>query len=109
MVDLDIKPDMVPVSEFHDPVKIRPEDFDSVRTIQASIDALNKYRMEMGRLYQVLGNLLTNANEAEKLSAEKRRELVAKYGLEAIGTGQWAIDFEKKEFVRLSDKAPAIP
>lgn len=109
MVDLDISSDVVPASEWHDPVRILPEDHDEVREIQAHVDALSKYRQEMGRLFQALNNLKDHANQIEVDLAEKRRALTAKYNLETFGEGQWAIDFEKKEFVRLSGKAPVIP
>ncbi len=109
MVDLDIHSDMVPVSEFHDPVKIKPEDFEALRDVQAHVDALTKYRQEMGRLVQALNNMTVQANDVEKSLAGKRKELANKYNLETIGDGQWAMDFEKKEFVRLSGQSPIIP
>ncbi len=109
MVDLDIHSDVVPVSEWHDPVKIKPEDFEALREIQVYVDALNKYRQEMGRMFQALNNLKDQANETEIGLASKRRALSAKYNLETLGEGQWAVDFEKKEFVRLSPQSPVIP
>lgn len=109
MVDLDIKSDVVPASEWHDPVKIRPEDFEDLRDVQVHVDALTKYRQEMGRMFQALNNLKDQANEVELALATKRRSLASKYNLETLGEGQWVVDFEKKEFVRLADKSPVIP
>lgn len=109
MADLNINSDLVPASEFHDPLKVREEDYDSLRDIQAHVDALGKYRQEIGRLFQALSNLREKADEVEVALAQKRRDLIAKYNLETMGEGQWAIDFEKKEFVRLSGKSPVIP
>ncbi len=109
MVDLDIHSDVVPISEWHDPVKIRPEDFEDLREVQVHVDALTKYRQEMGRMFQALNNLRVQADEVETNLAQKRRALATKYNLEVYGEGQWVVDFEKKEFVRLSSQSPVIP
>ncbi len=109
MADLEIHSDVVPASEWHDPVKINPEDFDELREVQAHVDALTKYRQEMGRMFQALNNLKDQANEVELGLADKRRALAGKYNLEKYGEGQWVVDFDKKEFVRLSEKSPVIP
>lgn len=109
MADLDVKSDVVPVDEFKDPVPVKSEDYDRVREIQQRVEALGKYRQELGRLEQAKFNLVQYANEIETEMATMRRELVREYNLETIGTGQWAIDFEKKEFVKLSEKSPVIP
>lgn len=101
--------DVVPVSPYHDPVKLKEEDFEALQEIQKYNDDLIKYRQEIGRLTQALSNLTGLANEAEIGLAKKRRALTEKYNLEGIGTGQWALDFEKKEFVRLSSESPVIP
>ena len=109
MADLDVRSNVVLASEHHDPLKIKEEDYEEVRKLQVVIDALNKYRQEIGRLFQALNNLRQKTDEVEDESSKIRKYLVEKYNLEAIGVGQWAVDFEKKEFVRLSDKSPVIP
>jgi hypothetical protein len=106
---LDVHSDVVPVSPYHDPIKIREEDHEALMEVQQYNDALAKYRQEMGRIVQVLNNLTRLANETEGALAEKRRALVAKYDLESLGEGQWTMDFEQKEFVRLAGNAPVIP
>jgi len=80
-----------------------------MRKIQVQVDTLAKYRQEIGRLTQLMNNLVNTANETERELAQSRRELASKYNLEKIGVGQWAIDFEKKQFVRLAEGAPVIP
>lgn len=106
---LEVNSDVVPASPYHDPIKIRSEDFESLQEIQAYNDALVKYRQEIGRLIQALSNLTNLANETEVGLAERRRALTTKYNIETMGEGQWAVDFEKKEFVRLSAGSPVIP
>lgn len=101
--------ELLPVSEYHDPFKIKEEDHVTVQEIQVCADNLQKYRQEIGRLFQLLCTMQNRANDTEVRLAEKRNELVSKYGLESLGTGQWAIDFEKKEFVRIADRAAVIP
>lgn len=99
----------VEVSEFHDPVKIKNEHAQEVVNIQAKVDELSKYRQEIGRLHQVLNNMVQMANEAEVDLAKMRRDLAQLYNLEKSSTGQWAIDFEKREFVKVSSNGPVIP
>jgi hypothetical protein len=99
----------LPISEFHDPVKIKEEDLSRVVEIQGFVENLNKHRQEIGRLHQALGNLLQATNEIEHSLAEKRRALAKEYNLENYGTAQWALNFEKSEFVRLDPDAPVIP
>lgn len=101
--------DGLPADEYKDPVSIKEEDHDALREIQARVDALSKYRQEMGRLVQLLGNLKDEANRVEVDLAEKRRSLASKYNLEKIGSGQWALDFDKKEFVKTAPGTPVIP
>jgi len=109
MTDFDIKSHLVPASDFHDPVKVKEEDYDALQEVQVHVDALGRHRQEIGRLFQALCNLKDQTNELEVTLANKRRALANKYNLETVGEGQWAIDFEKKEFVRLSAKSPVIP
>lgn len=91
------------------PVSITEDDFDSLQEIQVLVDSLSKYRQEMGRLVQLIGNLREEANKTEINLAEKRKSLAAKYKLETLGKGQWALDFERKEFVKTSQSTPVIP
>lgn len=107
-MDININ-DSLPVDEWKDPVKIKEEDFQALKEIQRKVDLLSKYRQEIGRLTQAISNLVENANKTEIELAKERRELAHKYNLENFGLGQWAVDFEKKEFVKLSDTSPVIP
>ena len=99
----------VPVDAFKDPVKIKDEDAASLGEVQVLVGRLAKYRQEMGRLVQLLGNMREDANRIEVDLATKRRALAAKYNLEQAGPGQWALDFENKEFVKAAPGAPTIP
>lgn len=99
----------LPVSEFHDPVKIKEEDLERVSEIQDFVEDLNRHRQEIGRLHQALGNLLQSTNDIERSLAEKRRGLAKEYNLENYGTTQWALNFEKGEFVKLGKDVPVIP
>ncbi len=100
---------MLPVAENSEPISIDAEDTPVLQEVQALVDSLSKYRNEMGRLYQLLGNLREEANKVEVALAEKRRALAGKYELEKKGAGQWALDFENKQFVKVSAGAPVIP
>lgn len=99
----------LPVSEYHDPVKIKEEDLPRVVEMQTLVEELSKHRQEIGRIYQALGNLLQATNDIERGLAEKRRALAKEYNLENYGITQWALDFEKGEFVKLDADAPVIP
>jgi len=99
----------LPVDEYKDPVKIKDEDLVVLQEIQSKVDALARYRQEMGRLVQLMGNMRDEANRVEVELAEARRSLASKYNLEKIGTGQWALDFERKEFVKTAPGTPVIP
>ena len=99
----------LPVDEYKDPVAIKDGDFDELNKIQALVDSLARFRQEMGRLVQLMGNMREEANKVEVELAEKRRALASKYNLEQIGTGQWALDFERKEFVKTAPGTPVIP
>ena len=95
--------------EYKDPVKLKEEDYSELDAIQSLVDSLAKYRQEMGRLVQLIGNMRDEANKFEVQLAERRRALAAKYNLEQMGTGQWALDFESKEFVKTAPGTPVIP
>jgi len=97
------------VDSYKEPVKIKEEDFQELAEIQNHVDSLSKYRQEMGRLVQLIGNLREEANKIEEDLALKRRALADKYSLEKMGTGQWALDFENKEFVKTAPGTPVIP
>jgi hypothetical protein len=99
----------VPVDVSTEPVKINPEDNEQLLRIQSFVDALAKYRQEMGRLVQLMGNMREEANKVEVELAEARRSLADKYNLEQMGTGQWALDFENREFVKTAPGTPVIP
>ncbi len=90
-------------------VTIMEEDFGVLKDLQVSVDTLSKYRQEIGRLFQLISNLRDEANGAEVKLAERRRELASKYDLEKYGAGQWALDFEAKEFVKAAPGTPVIP
>jgi len=93
----------------NEPVAIAEEDFQELHKLQSQVDQLDKYRREMGRVVQLLGNLREEANKIEESLATNRRALANKYDLEKHGTGQWALDFEKKEFVKTAAGTPVIP
>lgn len=99
----------IPADEYKDPVVIKDEDYAELANIQALVDSLAKFRQEMGRLVQLMGNMREEANKVEVQLAEKRRALADKYNLEQMGTGQWALDFERREFVKTAPGTPVIP
>lgn len=111
MVDTDLveQANTVPVDERQAPVKIDEEDYEQLLRIQSFVDALAKYRQEMGRLVQLMGNMREEANRVEVELAESRKSLADKYSLEQRGAGQWALDFEHKEFVKTAPGTPVIP
>jgi hypothetical protein len=110
MVDTDLEQaNVVPVDANVQPVAIQEEDHEKLLRIQSYVDALAKYRQEMGRLVQLLGNMREEANRVEVELAEARRALSDKYNLEQMGAGQWALDFERKEFVKTAPGTPVIP
>lgn len=100
---------IVPVSTDSSPVKIDEADFETLARIQSYVDSLAKYRQEIGRLVQLMGNMREEANRVEVELSEARKGLSDKYELEKMGAGQWALDFESKEFVRTAPGTPAIP
>jgi hypothetical protein len=109
MSSLETTAGKVPTDTYKDPVKIKQEDYASVREIQVHVDTLNKYRQEIGRLTQLINNVVAETNRIETELADKRRKLAKEYNLEQIGSGQWALDFENKEFVKAAATAPVIP
>ena len=108
MADLDIKSDVVEV-DGDSAVEIKEEDHATLREIQVRVDALAKYRQELGRLFQAMTNLKDQANEVEVELANARRDLAQKYELETTGVSQWALDFEKKAFFQVAKGMPVIP
>ena len=100
---------MLQVDEYKDPVKIKEDDFSELQKIQSLVDALARYRQEMGRLVQLMGNMREEANKVEVELSQLRTKLAGKYNLESIGKGQWALDFERKEFVKTAPGTPVIP
>lgn len=103
------QPQMVPVDAKSVPIKINPEDNEQLLRIQSFVDALAKYRQEMGRLVQLMGNMREEANRVEVELSEARKSLADKYNLEQMGPGQWALDFEAREFVKTAPGTPVIP
>ena len=56
-----------------------------------------------------MGNMREEANKVEVELSQLRTKLAGKYNLESIGKGQWALDFERKEFVKTAPGTPVIP
>lgn len=100
--------DVVKIDDVKDPVKIKEEDFGAVDNIRALADNLNKLRQEIGRHYQIISELASKASGNEIELRNKRIELAKEYGLDKH-PGQWVVDFEKKEFVKLDDSSPVTP
>lgn len=88
------------------PVIVKKDDYEEIDKIQVLAESLNHVRQEIGRLHQVVAALREKADELEVDLANKRRDLAAEYDLKV---GQWSLDFETKEFKRLSPGAPVIP
>lgn len=107
MVD-EVRSDMVEVDTTVAHVSLSEEDFETMKDLQVSMDSLGKLRQEIGRLTQIISNLIQKTNEAEKESSNFRLQLVKKYGLDN-SPGQWIIDFENKKFVKLAPTAPVVP
>lgn len=87
-------------------VKVKDEDFSEVDEIKVTNDQLTQLRQEIGRLNQVVLNLISKANETENELSDKRRKLADKYNLQK---GQWALDFDKREFRKVDPDGPVIP
>ena len=111
MVDTNLveQDNTIPVDETQVPVQINEDDYEQLLRIQSFVDALAKYRQEMGRLVQLMGNMREEANKVEVELADSRKALSDKYSLEKRGAGQWALDFEHKEFVKTAPGTPVIP
>jgi len=109
MSDTNLNSDKVQVDGSQTPIKIKEEHLEELLRIQSFVDSLSKYRQEMGRLLQLQGNMLDEANKVEIELADARRSLTDKYDLQGTGSGQWALDFERKEFVKTAPGTPVIP
>ena len=104
----EVRSDMLEVDTAASQVLLLEEDSEKMRELQVAIDSLGKLRQEIGRLTQVISNLVQKTNEAEKESSQLRTGLVKKYGLES-SPGQWVIDFDNKKFVKLLPSMPVVP
>lgn len=105
----DVNKNELAVDPSVEPIRVAETDLDTLRTIQSQVDSLARYRQEIGRLVQQIGNMREDANKIELELAQNRRGLAEKYNLSDVGGGQWAIDFEKKEFVKTNPGMPVIP
>ena len=76
MTDTDFKQvDNILADNGTEPVKVKQEDYEQLLRIQSFVDALAKYRQEMGRLVQLIGNMREEANKVEVELATSRRSL----------------------------------
>lgn len=98
--------DRLPVDTGTDPIQVKEDDFGRLEELRRVVEDLNTMRQEMGRLFQILGNLKLRADSLEGELSEKRKAMCSLYG---ISEGGWAIDFATKSFVRLDGKAPLVP
>jgi hypothetical protein len=94
----------LPVDSNVAPIKISDEDIGLVSSIKDLTIELNEYRSEVGRLYQLLNNMVTMANNIESKLNTSRDELVSKYAPQT--DGRWAIDFESNELVKITERVP---
>lgn len=95
----------LPVDTGVAPIKISLEDDYQLSKIMDSSRELDQVRMEIGRLTQVLSNLVKMACSAEDALKLDRKVLSDKY---SIPDGSWALDFETKCFVKLERKVPTV-
>lgn len=88
---------------------ISEEYYNDIQGMRIAADELNNARLELGRLMQVVNNLISVCNNREKLLADTKQNLIEKMEL---GPGNWAIDFEKKQIGLVStskeDEAPKV-
>ena len=76
-----------------------PEEYHEVLTsIQADADELERARKELGRLNQIVYNLINVCNNIEARVTSKRSDLAKELGLTQ---SRWVIDFDKKAFFRV--------
>jgi hypothetical protein len=69
-------------------------------------DELYNYRVEIGRLTQVMSQLTYGCNLAEKNLAESKKKIIE--GLK-LSDGNWAIDLESKQVGRVINENNKIP
>jgi len=86
-----------------------PEEFnDDVKAMLRYSEELSNARTELGRLTQVLHNIVNVCNNTEKSLADSKRHMISKLG---IGDGNYAIDFNNKKIYRVvstTEKAPTL-
>lgn len=87
-------------------IDISEKSLKEVEELREVTDELNQLRAEMGRLYQVLGNLRDKANEAEREMINIRRLILSAHNIE---DGKWVLDFENNKLVKVVGSAPLVP
>jgi hypothetical protein len=87
-------------------IDISEKSLKEVEELKEITDELNQLRSEMGRLFQILGNLREKANEAERDMVNIRRSILSAHNIE---DGKWVLDFENNKLVKVVGSAPLVP
>lgn len=96
----------LPVDTEVEPIDIKEEYYKDIEELTNTSDQLGQLRAEMGRLFQILGNMREKSNSVEREMMEKRQALIEAHG---ITTGQWVLDSAKKQIVKIEKGAPLTP
>lgn len=85
---------------------IPEECYEELHRLHMAADELNNARLETGRLYQVLHNLVNVCNTAENNAAASKKKIIEVMGLPV---GNWAVDFESKKIAKVDDSGSKVP
>lgn len=84
-----------------------PQEYHKVLvSMKSDAEELEKARKEVGRLSQVLHNLVNVCNNIEERMTTNREELTRKLGL--TSEGRWVVDFNEKAFFRVVPGGPTV-
>lgn len=96
----------IPVDSGVEPVQISSECSEDLDALKEVTEQLNQLRTEMGRIYQVLGNLRDTANKAERNMIDVRKRILEAHD---IDEGQWVVDFTSSTLVKVAKGSPLTP
>ena len=95
----------IPVSEGSE-IVIPAEHHDAALAVKAKLEELDRLRSEVGRLFQVIGNVSQATNRCESDAKALKQGLCD--ALDIVQDGTWAIDFEKLQFVKVDKTGPSV-
>lgn len=89
-----------------DPIDIPEEHLGKMEALMGALTRLEGLRAEMGRIFQMLSNVQTQASSTEGSARDLKKVLCDACGV--TQDGSWMVDSDKQQLIRVKEGGPSV-